>query len=610
MSYEEIIINEYVEQYKIFMESEKQLIEMFESENFNENWIQNYHIYDPAWINSWKEIISFHELIKESIEDKNKISEIIKKSLNSGNLFNAKLDNKSIYNIKNDKYLINPMKPFDLISDKVWKLFTKNTSNKNCEGKISLLKGNKKIIIRLDEYCYSIRFLSKKNSPNKKYINEYNEFIIAFDSNLKKKQDKIIKDIARSNIDDWMKNIGFKFNANQFPIKKDNISFVIKQKYNNWNFTCIKKYGKTSNISAVMRALSTIEPLTDYFMNNINDTGVFDGQSTLLSSFKEYFLKLWSNEEKKFIPKDFCESIRNLNGKDSFNIKIEQDPIKFLRLIIDHLNEKLNQKDKNLKFNFNNIYQKLNNLSKKPEYLNDLDKIIKESNSIIGKLFYGLMLEVYLCKNCNKNINENVKKFDIIDIDYKKIVEKINNEESQSFFNCNINEIDYFIKEDLDRDNKDNKIHPPKECNTCHNQAIFKKEILSYPPFLLIRLNRGELEENKGFVNNVDIQDNKIKYDKSIFMNNILSDIIKNQNQNQNNKSIEYELISMVNYMKNKDNNKNGEKVEFINLSKSPFLIEDKIWNSFICKRKPVELRNSSYDNDISLPCILLYKLK
>jgi len=600
MSYEEIIINEYVEQYKIFMESEKQLIEMFESENINENWIQNYHIYDPAWINSWKEIISFDELIKESIEDTNKIIEIIKKSLNSGNWFNAKLDNKS------KKYLINPMKPFDLISDEVWKLFTKNTSNKNCEGKISLLKGNKKIIIRLDEYCYSIRFLSKKNSPNKTYINEYNEFIIAFNSNSKKKQNKIIKEIAKSNIDDWMKSIGFKFNVKQFPIKKDDIPFIIKQKYNNWNFTYIKKYGKTSNISAVMRALSTIEPLTDYFMNNKNDTKIFDNQSTLLKLFKQYFVKLWSNEEEKFMPKEFCESISNLNEIDSFNIKKEQDPIKFLRLIIDHLNEKLNQKDDNLKFNFNNIYQKLNKLSKKPEYLNDLDKIINESNSIIGKLFYGLMLEVYLCKNCKKNINENVKKFDIIDIDYKKVVEKVNNDESQSFYNCN--DIDFFITEDLDRDNKDNIAHPSKECNTCKKRAIFKKEILSYPPFLLIRLNRGELEEKKGFVNNANIQDNKIKYDKSIFMNNILSDIIKNQNKN--NKSIEYELISMVNYMKIKDNNKNEEKIEFINLSKSPFLNEDEIWNSFICNRKPVELRNSSYDNDISLACILFYKLK
>ena len=168
MNYEEIIINEYVEQFKIYMKSEEDLIEMFESENVNEDWIQNYHIYDPTWINSWKKIISFKELIKESIEDEKKIFEIVKKSLNSGNLFNLKLDNKSIYTKNGDQYLINPMKPFDLISDEVWKLFSKNTNNKNCEGKISLLKGNKKIIIRLDEYCYSVRFLSKKNSSNKK----------------------------------------------------------------------------------------------------------------------------------------------------------------------------------------------------------------------------------------------------------------------------------------------------------------------------------------------------------------------------------------------------------------------------------------------------------
>jgi len=590
INYEEIIINKYVEQFTKYMESEKQLIEMFESENVNNNINQIYHIYDPDWINNWKEIISFKELIKEDTEDKKKIYEIIKKSLNSGNLYNIKLDNKGIYKKEKDKYLIKPMKPFDIISDEVWKLFSKNTNTKNCDGKISLLKGNKKIIIPLNDVCYSIRFLSKKNNSNKKYINEYNEFIIEFKSNSKKKQKTIIDEIANSNIDDWMKNIGFKFNAKQFPIKINGISFVIKQKYSNWNFITIRKYRKTSNISAVMRALSTIEPLTDYFMNNINDE-----QSELLNLFKEYFKKLWSNEEEVFMPEKLFKSIRNLKGVNSFNIKEEQDPIKFLRLILDYLNENLNQKDNDLNFNFNDIRKILSKLSKKPEYLNDLDKIIKESNSIIGKLFYGLMLEVYKCKECKKNIIENIKKFDVIDIDYKGVMEI-----PESCSGYNLIEIDFYIEQDLKIDNEK---HSKVKCNVCQNDAEFKKEILTYPPFLLVRLNRGKLDEKKDLY--VDSQKYLKNYDKNKFMKDYLSDIIKNHNQ----KNIEYELISMVNFTKIKDKTKNEEQIEFINISKSPFLIEDKIWNSFICNRKPVELGHS-YDNDISWPCILFYKLK
>ena len=620
MSYEEIIIKEYIEQFKQYMKSEKQLIKMLESELVVNEWNENYHIYDPTWINSWKEIISFKELIKEKIEDENKIFKIIKNNLNSRNLFNLKLDNKSIYNIKEGKYLINPMKRFDLISDEVWKIFSKNTNIENCDGKISLLQGNKKIIIRLDDYCYSVRFFTKKNSSNEKYINDYNEFIISFDSKTKEEQEKIINEIAKSNIDDWMKNIGFKFNAKQFPIKKDKISFVIKQKYNNWNFTCIKKYEKTSNISAVMRALSTIEPLTDYFMNNINDIKILIEnldvdkdtklkekipnyeQTTLLNSFKEYILKFWSNEDKKFMPQELCDNIRNLKGKDSFDIKKEQDPINFLRLIIDYLNGILNQKDDNLKFNFNNIKEEiLSKLSKNT--IDDLDKIIEESNSIIGKLFYGLMLEVYRCENCKKNIDENIKKFDVIDVNYKRIAKMINDNSSNSY--TNIIGIDFYIKKDLNIDNN----NLSKICNTCNNKAIFKKEILSYPPFLLIRLNTAEIDEKKEEKKEEKKDDNlnKIGYDKSLFMNDFLSDIIKSQRKN--NKNIEYELISMVNYTKIIDKTNNKEHEEFINLSKSPFLIEDGIWNSFICNRKPVEL-SKSYDNDISLPCILFYKLK
>ena len=590
INYEEIIINKYVEQFTKYMESEKQLIEMFESENVDNNINQIYHIYDPDWINNWKEIISFKELIKEDTEDKKKIYEIIKKSLNSGNLYNIKLDNKGIYKKERDKYLIKPMKPFDIISDEVWKLFSKNTNTKNCDGKISLLKGNKKIIIPLNDVCYSIRFLSKKNNFNKKYINEYNEFIIEFKSNSKKKQKTIIDEIANSNIDDWMKNIGFKFNAKQFPIKINGISFIIKQKYSNWNFISIRKYRKTSNISAVMRALSTIEPLTDYFMNNINDE-----QSELLNSIKEYFKKLWSNEEEVFMPEKLFKSIRNLKGVNSFNIKEEQDPIKFLRLILDYLNENLNQKDNDLNFNFNDIRKILSKLSKKPEYLNDLDKIIKESNSIIGKLFYGLMLEVYKCKECKKNIIENIKKFDVIDIDYKGVMEI-----PESCSGYNLIEIDFYIEQDLKIDNEK---HSKVKCGVCRNDAEFKKEILTYPPFLLVRLNRGKLDEKKDLY--VDSQKYLKNYDKNKFMKDYLSDIIKNHNQ----KNIEYELISMVNFIKIKDKTKNEEQIEFINISKSPFLIEDKIWNSFICNRKPVELGHS-YDNDISWPCILFYKLK
>ena len=168
---------------------------------------------------------------------------------------------------------------------------------------------------------------------------------------------------------------------------------------------------------------------------SFNDTKIFDKQDKLLNSFKEYILKFWSNEDENFMPKELCENIRNLKieGKDSFDIQKEQDPIIFLELIIDYLNKKLNQKDDNLKFNFNNIKEELSKLSKKPEYLKDLDKIIKESNSIVGKLFYGLMLEVYRCETCKKNIKEKIKKVDIIDINFKSVMKKINAKESDSF---------------------------------------------------------------------------------------------------------------------------------------------------------------------------------
>ena len=47
------IINEYVEQFKIYMKSEKDLIEMFESENVNEDLKSNNQL---AWIQAMNNI--------------------------------------------------------------------------------------------------------------------------------------------------------------------------------------------------------------------------------------------------------------------------------------------------------------------------------------------------------------------------------------------------------------------------------------------------------------------------------------------------------------------------------------------------------------------------
>ena len=127
----------------------------------------------------------------------------------------------------------------------------------------------------------------------------------------------------------------------------------------NCGFVTVKKYEQTSNVCAVMRCLSMIEPLSNYLMSPIKAKKIYNKyQSTsFLNMIIKYFLELWS-ETKVFEPKNF---ISKLVEKENFKIKEEQDPILFLNLFINKVNKRLNKFDSTIKFNFNNIEQKLVN---------------------------------------------------------------------------------------------------------------------------------------------------------------------------------------------------------------------------------------------------------
>ena len=75
------------------------------------------------------------------------------------------------------------MKSFDIISDDVLKLFDQKNENSEYNGKVSILKGNKKKIIRFNENTYSVRYLTNDIED---LIN--NEFIVNF--NLPQNEEK------------------------------------------------------------------------------------------------------------------------------------------------------------------------------------------------------------------------------------------------------------------------------------------------------------------------------------------------------------------------------------------------------------------------------------
>ncbi len=606
-----------------YIESDRKLMEMITTEKSEKEWKENYHVIDHDWVIKWKDLVSFDSLVKENYDQNynNIINYIKTKNIQINKI--DKLNNQSIYYVDNDKYLVNPMKTYDIITDDVYRLLDKNNENSKFNGKVSILKGNKKIIIRFDENNYLVKYLANEKD------NLFREFVIEFPPQNEYKNN-ILNDLAVDNINKWMKEIEIKYSSIQFTIdkyKNKSTKFNIKQKTNNnyientsfidslinsnfsfsysssfmssnelskyfddiSNYRYIQKIEQTSNVCSVMRCFSFIEPFAEYFMGNIKSFRIFGRfqSKSFLNLIRDFFLNLWSNEKTPYGPRDLISYIKD---KEILNIKDEQDPFIFLNYFIDFINKELNNYDVQLKFNFNNIADEL----RKESFYGDLVEIIKNNNSIVSKYFFGLMLEKYKCDNCSKNF-EKVKELKIIDIEYREIMKYFNDSSGISVVKIDIDDfLDYyFLRKEIDNMSK---ISEP--CPNCKKNAkIVKKEMLEYPPYLLIRLNRGEFEEKKGFVNNIDIPDININYEIIKYINTFCSNKIKKYN----NIMFEYELICLINYI-------NIDKIRFSSICKFISNVNKNIWISFLCNSAPKQLSHS-YKNDISKPYILFYKL-
>ena len=661
------LIDLYAKQYEKFIESNENLMKMILTEEIEENWRENYHLINHDWIVSWKNRICFDNLDKIYYKKRehNKICSFLEKNINSLNINNLNLDNNSIYYIIPNKQLIDPMKSFDLISDDIWKMFDINNKNIKCNGKVSILKGNKKILIKYDENNYGVKYLASKNI--------FSEFIIVFNPIDNPFKGKILDDIKKIDIHQWMKEVDFQNKAQQFTINKYKIPFDIKQKSNNFleqynllnisqedsrnaskyvsfsqfsysfalnsfdnisnfffffeisnffndigNFRSIQKVKETSNICSVMRCLSMIKPLADYFMNIINGFKIFSKFQTfhLLNLVKEYFLNLWNDEKTKYKPEMFIYCLRN----KKLIINSEQDPIHYLNFIIDYINHKFNSLDYDINLNINK------NLFSKESYYQELLEILEQNNSIIGQNFLGLIEITCKCEKCNI-IMKKIRKITILDIDFVTIINHFQDIDD-SFIGKDIDFFleYYFLKKIIlicpNCNNKFERIkntdeyeHCPKcdkiiysprlykKCTKCGNYAkIMKKEILEFPLYLIIRLDLGSFDEKIGF-KSIDL-DSLSKIYINYYKISNLSEYCSNKNRRYTNiNKYEYDLINMIKYQ-NVDN-----KISFLSICQSPFgLINQNSWISFECDKSPINVK--TYLKEYSLPCILFYKLQ
>ena len=80
---------------------------------------------------------------RQNSGDIKSIIEFLQKKIND--IENPK--NKGFFYLEEKNVIIDPIKPFDIIIDELWKLFVLNNEKNNYNRKVSLLKGNRKIVI-------------------------------------------------------------------------------------------------------------------------------------------------------------------------------------------------------------------------------------------------------------------------------------------------------------------------------------------------------------------------------------------------------------------------------------------------------------------------------
>ena len=286
------------------------------------------------------------------------------------------------------------------------------------------------------------------------------------------------------------------------------------------NKIVVRKYKNTSFVLSSMSSLSQIFEFTDYFLSHD-----FSDMSQLIIYFKDYLKNLWiktNDKNQQFKPEKF---IKYLKDKKFFEFEKEIEPINFIKKIIESLHKELNNKDKKISTDIIKIKKEFNDYPNFVKYLDDT--YFKENNSIISKIFYGIMT----CKLSGPiNEQKEFKYFYYIELEINKYLNyKKDSDDSL---------IDYYLDELIDYYFGENK------------------KIILWPNVLIVWINWEKFSYEKGF----DLEDNNLIFEELIDLSKY--SFIRN-------KKIKYKLRSVINYpIINESNEKNKSYHQFLTFSR------------------------------------------
>ena len=281
---------------------------------------------------------------------------------------------------------------------------------------------------------------------------------------------------------------------NKINIKDNNkISSNEFQNVNIAKFIGLANIGATCYMNATLQNLINTDLLTRFLLNEKNYNLINNDLNNyeLCSKYCEvlYNTCIKNNKNNYYEPKNFKEIISRKNPLfEGIQANDSKDLINFL-LEEMHNELKLLENNKN-----NNPFENVVVNQKNPIFiLNNFKKVMSETNrSIISKLFYILVESITHCQRCNSNIYNYEVTFYIefpLENVYNyccknNIQTKINNKIIIPLLQCFNN----YLQPSLFTG--ENQIY----CNICkcQNDATYINNFYSFPPILIIILNRGK----------------------------------------------------------------------------------------------------------------------
>ncbi len=481
---------------------------------------------------------------------KKEIEEICNNMKNTNEITNSEeykppplIDNESYLNTFIHKLVLN-VEDFDCVLDeKTYKLFEKLSSGYSF---FSFFKANKeqlkgiisdKVIILLMKKELKMKFIffgGKSYNKNLlqltadftqslgikcfniiRYIEnldyKYTDFYIHF--TLKKKSDELIQYLIKNNIEELDSSFEttptgeiyfMLYNDIKYKelLQNKKTSLLISKFYsvNKAKFIGLNNIGATCYMNATLQCLINIDALTRFLLNKDNYSEITNDLNLceLTSCYSELLFNVCCDDNiKSYSPNKFKEIISRKNPLfKGIQANDSKDLINFL---LEEMNNELkNFKNKNIDNNNNNSIPFDPDQTNKFQMLEFFKNTTKKNNkSIISIIFFVLLENITKCQNCNiQKFNYQVSFFlefplepifnfcntnNIPTINYRNYSK---NKICISLFACfeYFRQVTFFTGE--------NRIY----CDRCKSQsdAIYINNIYTFPPTLIIILNRGK----------------------------------------------------------------------------------------------------------------------